>query len=294
MKTRLAICFLTTLCGIEFAARLCAQDAVFILRNGANTAYCGPLGGPSIVNRFSTPDPTQDTASVSEPGNTNWSSSGATSQLDVTPSPSGITIHASGSVMRGPLLVFGVAATADARDNWEFTLTEPARFTWNVLFSGTSADPSAPTHGFNFGGFTPGSIIVDPGTAPEAFGGGMTGPGTLVRRASGRMMPGRYLVSFGSRVEGNNTHPYSGSFNTSIALELGPDVPLITKIQIEPSGLKLEWTDLPPKQFTVETASSLTDDSWAAVSGMVWPIPARSVVLPPPSTFPAFYRVKAQ
>jgi len=289
-------CLFTALCSLVSVAQLHAQDAVFTSRNGGNIAYCGLLfDGPVIHHIFSTPDPTHDIASVTDPGGTNWSPSSAVSQLDVTPSSSGITIVTSGSAMRGPLLGRGVSATADARDDWRFTLTAPARFTWNVSVHGSSSsEVSVPTQGYTFGVFGAGRIFPDPGTSPEAFGGGLSGSGTIIRRASGRIMPGQYEISLNCRVEGNNTHPYDGSFNTTLALELGPDVPVIIRIQILPNGLNLEWTDIAPKQFTVETTGSLSDGVWTPVSGMAWPISAHTVSLPPPSTFPAFYRVKAQ
>ena len=295
MKTRIPICLFATLCSLAFANQLHAQEAVFTLRNGANTAYCGLVGsGPSIERSFSTPDATHDIASVSDPGSTNWPASSAVSQLDATPSPSGITLSGAGSAQRDglrPFIDFGVYATADARDSWEFTLAAPARFTLNASLTGSTTEASSPTQGYGFGGFVADTVVMDPGTSPDAFGGSLTGSGTRVRHASGRLLAGRYNISLVCRVEGIN-FPFSGSFNSSVALELGPDVPVITKMEVFPNGLKLEWTDLAPKQFTVETTDSLPDGSWTPVSGMAWPISARTVTLPPPTTFPAFYRVK--
>jgi hypothetical protein len=277
--------------------QLHAQEAVFTLRNGANTAYCGLVGsGPSIERSFSTPDATHDIASVSDPGSTNWPASSAVSQLDATPSPSGITLSGAGSAQRDglrPFIDFGVYATADARDSWEFTLAAPARFTLNASLGGSSTEALSPTQGYGFGGFAAGTVILDPGISPDALGGGLTGSGTRVRHARGRLLAGRYSISLSCRVEGT-TFPFSGSFNSVVALELAPDVPAIVRTQILPQGMEFKWTDLGAKQYTVETSNSLLGDNWTPVSGMTWPVSNSVVVLPVPTTFPAFYRVKME
>lgn len=277
---------------LAFAAPLHSQEIVVTLRNGANTAYCGPVGsGASIVRRFSTGEPTHDHASVSDPGGTTWPASSAVSQLDATVSPTRISLSGTGNASRDPLLTFGAYATADARDSWEFSLTAPARFTLSSLLNGTSTEASSPAQGYGFGGFAAGQIVLDPGSSPDALGGGLTGSGTRFRRASGRLLAGRYSLSLNGRVEGTN-YPFQGTFNNSVTLELAPDAPIITEFRPLPQGLELKWTDLGGKQYTVETSDSLTGDHWTPVSGVAWPASAPSVVLPPPATFPAFYRVR--
>lgn len=297
MKNRILICLFTLLCSHIPLAQLTAQNVVFNTRNGANTAYCGATpGGPGVLHRFSLPEPTHDPISVSDPGATNMPQSSAASQLDVTASDTGITILAVGSAQRGPLrpfIDFGAAAVADARDNWEFTLTAPARFTFNATLN-TSSETSGATGGFVFGALAFNQIIPDPGTPPGAFGGTLTNSGTVVSRGKGRLLAGRYVISFNCRADGNNTYPYSGSFNFSLALELGPDVPAIVSTRILPQGLEIEWTDLGPKQYTVETSSSLSGDNWVPMAGVTWPVSAHTIVLPPPTSFPAFYRVKME
>ena len=290
MKTYVAISLFTVLCSSIHVAQLHAQNAVFTVRNGANTAYCGPVGGPVVLHRFSLPEPTHDIASVSEPGTTDWSRSSAVSQLDVTTSDAGITISAVGSAERGPLLTHGVYAVADARDDWEFSLAAPARFTFTATLSTSSTETSGVNGGFSFGGA---GTIPDPGTSPDAFGGGLPASGSIVRQAKGRLLPGRYSISLNCRADGT-TYPYSGSFNCALALELGPDLPAIVMTRILPQGLEIEWTDPGPKQYTVETTSSLSGESWAPVNGVAWPISAHTILLPPPAAFPTFYRVKME
>jgi hypothetical protein len=95
------------------------------------------------------------------------------------------------------------------------------------------------------------------------------------------------------RTEGT-TFPFSGTFNCLMVLEIAPDAPVITRIQVVPQGLRLDWTDLGPQQYTVETTDSLSGGSWTPVSGVTWPITAHTVVVPLPAASPAFYRVKMQ
>ncbi len=277
---------------VAFAAPLHSQEIVVTFRNGANTAYCGRIGsGQSITRSFSTFESTHDNASVSDPGGTNWPASSAVSQLDATLSPTGITLAGTGSASRDPLLGFGVYATADTRDSWEFTLTAPARFTLRSSLSGSSSEALSPAQGFGFGGFATGQVLLDPGSSRDALGGGLTGPGTRIQRASGRLSAGRYSLSLNSRVEGTN-FPFQGTFNSSVILELAPDAPVITEFRPLPQGFELKWTDLGGKQYTVETSDSLTGDHWTPVGGVAWPASTPTVVLPPPAAFPAFYRVR--
>jgi len=71
--------------------------------------------------------------------------------------------------------------------------------------------------------------------------------------------------------------------------------PVITRIQLVPQGLELEWTtDAGPRSYTIETSASVIGGSWASVAGVAWPIQANTVVLPLPSQSPAFFRVKVQ
>ncbi len=200
---------------------------VFTNRIGSNLAYCGLLGGPSGQSNFNTPTLTSDVISLTDPGGPTWGSSSASSQLMSTPSPSGLTISASGNAVRSPLVVFGTAATADVRDQWTFTLSTAVHFTLNVSVSATSTESVVSTSTFLFGGT---SIVPDLGATPPPYSGTLTAPGTITLVTSGTLGPGVYLLSMLSRAESNaNSWPFSGSFQTSINLSLQPSASAILR-----------------------------------------------------------------
>ncbi len=199
-----------------------SQTITPISHNGQNIAYCGPVGGgPLVQHNFSGLGPTHDDISVSEPGSPNWSASAAASHQDATPLTSAFALANAGSSSRGLLIGFGVYATADSRDNWSFTVSAPACFTFSASMSGNSSENVSPVQSYAFGpeAPSPGQIIPDPGTPPDAFSQFLNGPGSVARSASGTLLPGRYGIYLNGRVEGN-AYPFSGSFNGAIALTL--------------------------------------------------------------------------
>jgi hypothetical protein len=70
------------------------------------------------------------------------------------------------------------------------------------------------------------------------------------------------------------------------------NAPVITLIQVTPQGLALKWTDLGPRDYTVETSSLVPTGTWTPALGVTWPIHTNTVLLPNPGQSPAFFRVK--
>lgn len=295
MNASTAVIAIATVANLVFTGRLHAQGIVFTNRNGLITAYCGPVGsGPLELHRFSVPEPTQDAVVVSEPGGEKWPASGATSQLEVMTSTSGITISEDGNAQRGtlrPLIDFGVYSVAAVADSWEFELEAPARFTFNVQWNSASTGIGGVSGGYAFGGA---GVRADPRTPDDAMAGAFSDSGAFERRAQGRLLPGRYTFGMNFRVDGVNTYPFTGFFSGSMTVQIGPDAPAIFGTQILPQGLEIKWSDLGPKQYTVETSSSLMGDNWTSVPGVTWPITNQTIVVPPPTSLPAFYRVKME
>ncbi len=210
-----------------FAPAAHAQLLTFSLRNGQNVAYCGPQGGPAGQNNFSVPAATHDVIAVSDPGGPSHSPSHATSTLVATPAPMGLTLAGAGDVARDPLTGFGTAATADARDLWEFELAAPARFTFNATLSGASTQAGSPTVSYLFIAVgAGGQVVPDPGTPPGVQSGAITNPGVLNVTFSGLLTAGRYSLSCQGRVEGVNVWPYSGSYSSQVSLALECATPL--------------------------------------------------------------------
>jgi hypothetical protein len=198
-----------------------AQLLSFTARNGQNTAYCGPLGSGLVQHNFATPDASNDTAAMVVPGGPNWSASDASSHLDAILAPFGISLVHSGSASRGPNLGFGVYATADARDNWYFTVASPTRFTMTATLDYAATDGIVSGASYTFGAYSGGAqVIPDPGTPPGAFGNYLSSPGSFAATASGTLTAGQYVMTLQSRVDGNNSAPYAGSYHNSISVGL--------------------------------------------------------------------------
>lgn len=198
-----------------------AQLLTFDQRNGQNTAYCGPLGAGVVQHNFPTPGETHDTAAMNVPGTIDWSPSDAASQLDATLTPFGISLAHSGSASRGPVLNQGTYATADARDNWIFTVTALTRFTMTATLDYAATDGIVSGASYTFGAYSGGAqVIPDPGTPPGAFGAFLSSPGSFAVTVSGTLTPGQYSMSLQSRVDGNNSFPFAGSYDNSISLGL--------------------------------------------------------------------------
>jgi hypothetical protein len=195
-----------------------AQLVTYDSRNGSDTVYCGPQGGPAISHSFSTTAATHEFISVLDPGGPNWSPSQASARFDATPTQSGITLVGIGFASRDPLTGFGTAATADTRDLWQFTISAPTRFSFSAQLSATnSSGPMAP-QSYLFGGT---QVILDPGIPPTVFSGSISVPSILSATATGTLMPGQYFVQLNGRTEGTNVWPYTGSFDNSLSLAFG-------------------------------------------------------------------------
>jgi hypothetical protein len=162
-----------------------------------------------------------NTAAMSVPGTIDWSPSDATSHLDASLTPFGISLAHSGSASRGPVLNFGTYSTADARDNWIFNVTAPTRFTLTATLDYAATDGIVSGASYSFGAYSGGAqVIPDPGTPPGAFGGFLSSPGSFAITLSGTLTAGQYSMSLLSRVDGNNSFPFSGSYDNSISLAL--------------------------------------------------------------------------
>jgi hypothetical protein len=72
------------------------------------------------------------------------------------------------------------------------------------------------------------------------------------------------------------------------------NAPVITRIQSLPQGLALDWTDLGPRSYTVETTPSLSSASWSPAPGVAWPVHTNTALLPTPARSPVFFRIKVQ
>jgi hypothetical protein len=90
----------------------------------------------------------------------------------------------------------------------------------------------------------------------------------------------------------NFTTTSDSSYNYVLGTITSP--PVITRIQSLPQGLALDWTDLGPRSYTVETSPSLSPTAWAPAPGVAWPIHTNTALLPAPAQSPAFFRIKVQ
>ena len=200
-----------------------AQLVNFTSRNGMNLAYCGPVGGPAEQHNFSAPTATHDLIALSHPGNIDMPASDASTQFDAAPSQSGISLAGSGSATRGALQGqgFGAYAAADTRDQWDFDLTAPTRFTFSASLSASSSASFSPTQSWIFAAFGGGAqITLDPGSPPNVLGDFLIGPGTVSVTASGTLSAGHYVIGLQGRADGNNAYPFGGSYSNSITLGL--------------------------------------------------------------------------
>lgn len=204
-----------------FAAAALAQSLTPVSRQGANLAYCGPLGGPLINHQFSTLEPTDDSVAVEDSGPP---ASAAMSHLISSVAGTSILIDVSGSAMRGAPPA-SVGAVADAREGWEFTIDATACFTFGVSLTAVGTNDVIAGQTYAFTAVSSGAqILLDPGS--DALSGALTAAGSLTRSASGRLLPGRYAIGITGRAdtnhpEPNNFFPYNGSYANSITLRLG-------------------------------------------------------------------------
>jgi hypothetical protein len=99
-------------------------------------------------------------------------------------------------------------------------------------------------------------------------------------------------VQVGGAAVTNFTITSASSYNYLLGTITNP--PVITRILSTPQGLLLDWTDLGPRSYTVETTPSVPAGTWAPAQGVTWPIHTNTVLLPNPNQSPAFFRVKVQ
>jgi hypothetical protein len=199
-----------------------AQSVTFTSRNGEDTAYCGPSGGPVVDHDFSALTATHESISLSDPGGPTWSPSEASVQFDATPTQSGIALAGSALVSRDAVIVHATAATAATRDEWAFTVTAPTRFSFSASLSATSSAGVMAPQVFVFGALGGGAqIILDPGVPPSALSWAIFVPGAFASTATGTLLPGQYYVSLNGRTEGSNVWPYDGSFDNWLSLAFG-------------------------------------------------------------------------
>jgi hypothetical protein len=199
----------------------------FFNRNGTNIGICGVGAGNIFVSHsFATPTPTDDSIVLSDPGKSSgfpvWGSSMADSHLIATPTPQGLTLAANGIAARDPIPPLGeaTAAVADARDVWNFTLSESAHFTLNVSLSATSTEPVVSTTNYLFFGA---SITPDSGSPPPPYAAALSAPGTFTLAASGTLGPGQYTLSMQNRAASVfNSFPFTGSYQCSVTLAIQP------------------------------------------------------------------------
>lgn len=200
------------------AATLPAQSVLYTQRNGAALAGCGQLvGGPSVFHRFLTPDPTNDSISVTDPGGSGLPASAAAAQLIATPTGAGISLHLAGSAQRTAPAGTSITAVADTRDDWQFTLTAPMRFALTVALGTTSSTASMPTSHFTFAG----AIVPDPGAPALPYQHTLQAPGSFALSTTGTLLPGPYWITLFGRAE-SQLSPFSMSFAHTLTLTLRP------------------------------------------------------------------------
>jgi hypothetical protein len=195
-----------------------AQSVVYTQRNGGNLAGCGQLvGGPSVWNRFLTPDPTNDSISVSDPGGSGLPASAATARLDALPSTGGISLQVAGSAQRTAPAGTTITAVSDSRDVWQFTLSVPMRFTLHASLGTASTEATMPPSHFTFAG----PIVPDPGSPPLPYQHTLQAPGSFSLAATGTLLPGNFIITLFGRAE-SQASPFSMSFANSFSLTFQP------------------------------------------------------------------------
>lgn len=207
------------------AAGALPAQVVYTQRNGGNLAACGPLvGGPFGLHQFGTPTATSDTISVTDPGGSGLPASAASAQFDAQPTATGISLLVAGSVQRTAPAGTFITALADGRDNWQFTLVAPMRFTLHASLSTAGTEATMPPSHFTFGGqtaFGAPAIVPDPGSPALPYQHTLQAPGAFALTATGTLLPGNYLITLFGRVE-SPASPFSMSYSHSFTLTLQP------------------------------------------------------------------------
>ncbi len=187
----------------------------FSSRNGHNTVYCGPFGGPSVQHDFLAPvgNPGDD-ISVTAQGPP---ASGANAHLAAAASASGLVLSQHGAASRAGA---GVLCVADSRDAWGFAIATTSCFSLSVLLdvSGTVA-PGGPSAAVMLAG-TPGQFTLSDGSVVSGFSQNLTSNGHIEFTVSGTIRPGTLSASLTGRADPNNTFPYQGAYTGLLSLTL--------------------------------------------------------------------------
>ena len=119
-----------------------------------------------------------------------------------------------------PTLFLGTYATADARDQWDFTVSATVHYTLNVSLSATSNEAVVSACNYLFVGA---AITPDPGSLPPPYSASLSAPGTITQNLSGTLGPGQYVLRMMARADSvSNSWPFSASFQNSATLSLQP------------------------------------------------------------------------
>jgi hypothetical protein len=144
-----------------------AQVITYTSRNGQNTAFCGPIGGgPLVHHQFSDAGRRERPDLDLRPGR---SSVVAEQTRRRSTSPTSRPPASRSWARAAPLATaaggFGTGATADTRDEWEFTVSAPVHVTSSPSLSANSTAPAAmPVQTYTLGGLGGGAAIIpDPG-----------------------------------------------------------------------------------------------------------------------------------
>lgn len=212
---------LSAIACLAIATQLPAQSLAFSAQNTQHTAYCGPFGGPGVLHAFTTGAPTHDVISVEAPATPGLTWSRATSAIDAELTSTSLALAIAGDAARGPLTGFGVAATADGRQQWTITLTATAHVTLSAALTAASSEPATmpPVTYFLISASAGASITPDAGAPPLPWAFNMFAPGDHSLATSGTLTAGDYILSLNGRTEGSSfAYPFSGSYSGSLVL----------------------------------------------------------------------------
>lgn len=192
----------------------------YVSRNGQNSVACGPPGaGIGVHHQFSTPSPTHDPIAVSDPGDDKRPASNASAGLDADFSPSSVRLANAGNAHRGALPTNGngAYATADGRDECQFTLAAPTRFRLAVAIHAATTEGNSTQQSFGFLAFGPGMITLDDGTS-GSLTHSQAASGDWTAMFKGTLRAGTYNLSLNGRTDGGNAYPFTGSYSNSLTL----------------------------------------------------------------------------
>jgi hypothetical protein len=217
-----------------FAAILCAgghaqaQTITPTSRTGNNYVACGAVvGGPLISHHFSTAVATHDPLSVSDNGGGYLPASSASDSFDVILTASSLSLSIVGASMRGVIPTGGsgsASASVQASDQWNFTIPQTTCFTLDAtttVYVSTGALTAGQGYQLGIDGF--GGFTLADGSHPGILAANISATGSVTQHYNGTIAAGTYFMTVSGQADGNGA-PRSASFNTSIALTLGPPV----------------------------------------------------------------------